>query len=92
MQTILFVPTSSGIGLTSACLGFIRALDYVGLKAGFLKPFSQNIVLCGWNTLRSLDIQLIGLVGHGLSDVGLCLDPHLGIVDFFNIIQLVVPD
>ena len=42
MQTILFVPTSSGIGLTSACLGFIRALDYVGLKAGFLKPFSQN--------------------------------------------------
>jgi phosphate acetyltransferase len=43
MQTILFVPTSSGIGLTSACLGFIRALDYIGLKAGFLKPFSQNI-------------------------------------------------
>ena len=36
MQTILFVPTSSGIGLTSACLGFIRALDYIGLKAGFL--------------------------------------------------------
>lgn len=35
MQTILFVPTSSGIGLTSACLGFIRALDYIGLKAGF---------------------------------------------------------
>lgn len=43
MQTILFVPTSGGIGLTSACLGFIRALDYVGLKAGFLKPFSQTI-------------------------------------------------
>lgn len=43
MQTILFVPTSGGIGLTSACLGFIRALDYVGLKAGFFKPFSQNI-------------------------------------------------
>ncbi|MFW2177342.1 MULTISPECIES: phosphate acetyltransferase [unclassified Moraxella] len=43
MQTILFVPTSSGVGLTSACLGFIRALDYVGLKAGFLKPFSQTI-------------------------------------------------
>lgn len=42
MQTILFVPTSSGIGLTSACLGFIRALDYVGIKAGFMKPFLQT--------------------------------------------------
>lgn len=42
MQTIVFVPTNSGVGLTSACLGFIRALDYVGIKAGFLKPFSQH--------------------------------------------------
>lgn len=42
MQTILFVPTSSGIGLTSACLGFIRALDYLGIRAGFMKPFLQD--------------------------------------------------
>ena len=43
MQTILFIPTSSGIGLTSACLGFVRALDFLGIKTGFIKPFSQSL-------------------------------------------------
>lgn len=43
MQTILFIPTSHGIGLTSACLGFIRALDFLGIKVGFMKPFSQSL-------------------------------------------------
>ncbi len=42
MQTILLVPTSRGIGLTSAALGLIRALDYSGIKAGFAKPFLQE--------------------------------------------------
>ncbi|GEN28409.1 phosphate acetyltransferase [Halovibrio variabilis] len=41
-QAILLVPTSMGVGLTSACLGLIQALDTIGLKAGFLKPFMQN--------------------------------------------------
>ncbi|MCP1313537.1 MULTISPECIES: phosphate acetyltransferase [unclassified Halomonas] len=41
-QAILLVPTSAGAGLTSACLGLIQALDTIGLKAGFLKPFMQN--------------------------------------------------
>ncbi|HAA45236.1 MAG: phosphate acetyltransferase [Halomonas sp. 54_146] len=41
-QVILLVPTSEGAGLTSACLGLIQALDTIGLKAGFLKPFMQN--------------------------------------------------
>lgn len=44
MKTILFIPTSGGVGLTSACLGFIKALDYVGINAGFMKPFSQSTV------------------------------------------------
>ncbi|WP_131668461.1 phosphate acetyltransferase [Psychrobacter pygoscelis] len=42
MQTILLVPTNRGIGLTSAALGLIRALDYSGTKAGFMKPFLQD--------------------------------------------------
>lgn len=42
MQTFLMVPTAVGVGLTSACLGMIRALDCVGLQAGFLKPFVQQ--------------------------------------------------
>ena len=41
-QAILLVPTNVGAGLTSACLGLIQALDTIGLKAGFLKPFMQN--------------------------------------------------
>lgn len=42
MKTILLVPTGEGVGLTSACLGLIYALDCQGIKAGFLKPFSQE--------------------------------------------------
>nr|WP_298249781.1 phosphate acetyltransferase [uncultured Halomonas sp.] len=40
--TLLLVPTDTGVGLTSACLGLIRALDTLGLKAGFLRPFRQD--------------------------------------------------
>ncbi len=42
MRTILLIPTEKGIGLTSASLGLIKALDYAGLKAGFIKPFLQS--------------------------------------------------
>ena len=42
MKTILLVPTGEGVGLTSACLGLIYALECHGIKAGFLKPFSQE--------------------------------------------------
>ena len=43
MKTILLVPTEIGVGLTSACLGLIYALECQGVKAGFLKPFSQEL-------------------------------------------------
>lgn len=42
MKTILLVPTGESVGLTSACLGLIYALDCRGIKAGFVKPFSQE--------------------------------------------------
>lgn len=42
MQTLLLVPTGSGVGLTSASLGLMRALDFIGIKAGFMRPFVQN--------------------------------------------------
>ena len=44
MKTILLVPTGEGVGLTSACLGLIYALECQGVRAGFLKPFSQEHV------------------------------------------------
>ncbi|WP_230657199.1 phosphate acetyltransferase [Psychrobacter sp. I-STPA10] len=53
MQTILLVPTNRGIGLTSAALGLIRALDYTGIKAGFIKPFSQDDSLDKQHSLDS---------------------------------------
>ncbi|MGO3177123.1 phosphate acetyltransferase [Psychrobacter sp.] len=52
MQTILLVPLSRGIGVTSAALGLIRALDYNGIKAGFMKPFLQDDTL---DKQKSLD-------------------------------------
>ena len=42
MQTFLIVPTGVSVGRTSACLGLIRALDLVGIRAGFMKPFAQT--------------------------------------------------
>ena len=42
MKTFILVPTAESIGLTSASLGFIQALDCLGIKANFLKPFSQD--------------------------------------------------
>lgn len=64
MQTILIVPTQRSIGLTSACLGLIRALDYSGIKAGFMKPFKQSNDTTGKHTLDSsstLAAQAFGL-------------------------------
>lgn len=42
MKTILLVPTGESVGLSSACLGLIYAFECQGVKAGFLKPFSQE--------------------------------------------------
>ena len=53
MQTLLLVPISRGIGVTSAALGLIRAFDYNGIKAGFMKPFLQDDTLDKQNSLDS---------------------------------------
>jgi phosphate acetyltransferase len=41
-KVLLMVPTAVGVGLTSASLGLMQALDTIGLKSGFLKPFRQD--------------------------------------------------
>lgn len=42
MQHSFFVaPTGSGTGLTSICLGLVRALNHKGIKVAFCKPISQ---------------------------------------------------
>lgn len=41
IKTILLVPTAESVGLTSACIGMLYALDCHGIHAGFLKPYAQ---------------------------------------------------
>ena len=44
MATSLFIaPTSMESGLTSVCLGLLRALEREGVSVGFYKPFSQSV-------------------------------------------------
>jgi phosphate acetyltransferase len=40
-RTLLVVPTGPHVGLTSACLGLLRALDERGVRVGFVKPLGQ---------------------------------------------------
>ena len=40
-RVVLVVPTGHGAGLTSTCLGLVRALDARGVAVGFHKPLAQ---------------------------------------------------
>ena len=40
-RTLLVVPTGPSVGLTSTCLGLLRALDRRGVSAGYVKPLAQ---------------------------------------------------
>lgn len=40
-RTIILIPISTGVGLTSVSLGLIHALEQKGAKIGFMKPISQ---------------------------------------------------
>lgn len=43
MAKALFIaPTSQQSGLTSVCLGLVRALDNIGVRVAFFKPITQN--------------------------------------------------
>lgn len=42
-RTIILIPISAGVGLTSISLGLIHALEQKGAKVGFMKPISQPI-------------------------------------------------
>jgi phosphate acetyltransferase len=41
-RVLLVVPTGHGAGLTSTCLGLVRALDARGVAVGFHKPLAQS--------------------------------------------------
>lgn len=65
MQTLLLVPTGENVGLTSACLGLIYALDCNGTPASFLKPFCQD---CN-NQNGLIDYNhMLNMVSHNKTD------------------------
>ncbi|WP_075187790.1 phosphate acetyltransferase [Teredinibacter haidensis] len=41
MHSFYLAPTTSGTGLTSVCLGLVRALDQLGVRVSFFKPIAQ---------------------------------------------------
>ena len=41
-QIFLVVPARQGVGLTSAALGILRALQRLGVEVGFVKPVAQD--------------------------------------------------
>jgi len=41
-RNLFIAPTGLGSGLTSICLGLVRALDSVGVRVGFYKPVAQS--------------------------------------------------
>ena len=56
------------------------------------EPLCQHIVAGGGGRFCPVNVLLVGLVGHGLSQIGVCLDPHVRIGDLFHGVQLVPPD
>ncbi|PIE44323.1 MAG: phosphate acetyltransferase [Gammaproteobacteria bacterium] len=42
-KALLISPTAENAGLTSICLGLVRALDSIGVRVAFLKPITQSI-------------------------------------------------
>ena len=42
-QTFLVTPARQAVGLTSVALGIVRALQRLGVDAGFAKPVDQDI-------------------------------------------------
>ncbi len=52
MRTYYIAPVGSGAALTSVSLGTVRALERLGIKAGFIKPIADTLLL-GKETERS---------------------------------------
>ena len=54
--TVLVAPAGRGAGLTTACLGIVRALERQGVRTAFVKPIA--------NRERIHSAELLALTGH----------------------------
>jgi len=41
-KNLFIAPTDLRSGLTSVCMGLVRALDHIGVRVGFFKPIAQS--------------------------------------------------
>ncbi len=56
-HTFFLAAQGTGVGLTSVCLGVVRALDRRGIRVGFCKPITQNHPAAGDVDSSALFIQ-----------------------------------
>jgi phosphate acetyltransferase len=56
-HTFFLGASGAGVGLTSVCLGVVRALDRRGIRVGFCKPITQNHSTSGEPDPSTLFIQ-----------------------------------
>ena len=56
-HTFFLAASGASVGLTSVCLGVVRALDRRGIRVGFCKPISQNHTDVGDTDPSSLFIR-----------------------------------
>ena len=62
MQHNFFIaPTTSGTGLTSVCLGLVRALDNLGIKVSFCKPIAQGVAGSDQEQSTYIIKEIVGL-------------------------------
>ncbi|MAM88160.1 MAG: phosphate acetyltransferase [unclassified Hahellaceae] len=79
MAKVFFIaPVTQHVGLTSVCLGMLRAFDSIGVRVGFFKPFSQDNLRPQGKRRRS-DVEL---TKPGISDESASTDEDMaGSVD-----------
>ncbi|RPJ35338.1 MAG: phosphate acetyltransferase [Verrucomicrobiaceae bacterium] len=56
-HTFFLAASGANVGLTSVCLGVVRALDRRGIRVGFCKPITQNHSVTGESDPSVLFIQ-----------------------------------
>src|SRR3954452_8040033 len=56
------------------------------------EALGENVIARSRSFLGPFDVQLVSFVGDGLPQVWISLQPHSWIIDFLQLIQLVMPD
>ncbi len=55
-RTLLIIPATHGAGLTTACMGLVRAFEQSGVSVGYLKPIEQRASTMNGDVDHSIDL------------------------------------